>query len=535
MTGKVIMKWLLEETGLDGLLCISGEQFLNREIKGVHVMDNPDTIRFFRNGEIIMTTGYLLKEFTDEKVNSLARHLCERGCSGIIFKINRFYDAVPPMLKKAATQYEIPIITMPYKYSIADVQTIILRKLFLDEENDYKYVFGIYNELSKVVLTGGDIYELNKTLQHEMSEQFVLVDLEGKLLTGAEENEYLDQKTLLRMNRDFKEGAHIYNGAVETNIKKINATVWNTLTNNISCGYVLRIRDEDEIEIQDYSAIEYMLPLIGVEFMHYNTIQDRREAIQVDLLEYLLMDSIREDELETKCRLFGFDLRLDYVCVIAREAGNLELKSEITDLERKLNRSGLKSYICPRDHMIIGLIGTNTDCEDEEFFLAIRQAIEKWKKHSKNSIYTGIGSRVHGAAQIKNSFYHANQVLNLQEKKSDTCVRNYNEQLFLHILHKNMSQKGLQEIYEQTIKPIVQFDLENQGELLTTLKALMDCDWSVKDAAEKLFIHRNTLLNRREKMESLLAIKNEKDKKMGMSLGLYAYEILKYLYEDINI
>lgn len=112
---------------------VCGRKYADREITGVHIMDNPDTVRFFRSGEIIMTTGYILQNFTDNDIEKFFRHLCERGCSGMILKINRFYDSVPAQFIDAANKYDIPVVTLPYKYAMAEIQKLILSKIIMRE------------------------------------------------------------------------------------------------------------------------------------------------------------------------------------------------------------------------------------------------------------------------------------------------------------------------------------------------------------------------------------------------------------------
>ena len=75
------------------------------------------------------------------------------------------------------------------------------------------------------------------------------------------------------------------------------------------------------------------------------------------------------------------------------------------------------------------------------------------------------------------------------------------------------------------------YDQDNHTELIATLEKLIDCGWDIKMAAEQLFIHRNTLLKRREKIERLLKGDLGMGKIAALQIGLNAYNILKYLYE----
>ena len=59
---KVSLKWLLQQSGLKGLRCIAGESLLNKkEIEGISVLDNPNATRWVKEGELVITSGYILK------------------------------------------------------------------------------------------------------------------------------------------------------------------------------------------------------------------------------------------------------------------------------------------------------------------------------------------------------------------------------------------------------------------------------------------------------------------------------------------
>ena len=69
-----------------------------------------------------------------------------------------------------------------------------------------------------------------------------------------------------------------------------------------------------------------------------------------------------------------------------------------------------------------------------------------------------------------------------------------------------MDLKGnekLKNCFEETFSVLKNYDIRHSGSLMETLKALTKAGGSKAQAAEKLFLHRNTLIYRIKKIEEL--------------------------------
>ena len=80
----------------------------------------------------------------------------------------------------------------------------------------------------------------------------------------------------------------------------------------------------------------------------------------------------------------------------------------------------------------------------------------------------------------------------------------YHSQEPLHILQRALSEKEQEQIYEETIACLDRYDHENNTDFLYTLEKYMENNYSVVQTAEELFIHRNTMTGRLNKITELL-------------------------------
>ena len=68
------------------------------------------------------------------------------------------------------------------------------------------------------------------------------------------------------------------------------------------------------------------------------------------------------------------------------------------------------------------------------------------------------------------------------------------------------SSEELDLFYEQTLGALVEYDRKNDGELVKTLDAYFAALGSPTDAAERLHVHRNTLLYRLHRIQEIAGV-----------------------------
>src|SRR6202022_759752 len=74
---------------------VGGSQGLDRQIEWVRVMETPETPQRLRHGELLLTTGFPVKDDTGAQIE-LVDGVARSGGSGVVVKLGRYIDAVPP-------------------------------------------------------------------------------------------------------------------------------------------------------------------------------------------------------------------------------------------------------------------------------------------------------------------------------------------------------------------------------------------------------------------------------------------------------
>lgn len=90
----------------------------------------------------------------------------------------------------------------------------------------------------------------------------------------------------------------------------------------------------------------------------------------------------------------------------------------------------------------------------------------------------------------------------------------------------NMKQSGnLDDFIEEYLGPLIRYDVEKGGHLLRTLKQYLVLCCSKQETATALYIVRQTLYHRLDKIEALLGEDYIlPEKRVAIELAIYAYE-----------
>ena len=144
---------------------------------------------------------------------------------------------------------------------------------------------------------------------------------------------------------------------------------------------------------------------------------------------------------------------------------------------------------------------------------------------------------------VSNSFTNILKIGDYYKQGMDTLELVYNLDLkgniffyenlkFYHLLHRSNLDKELLNFCSEGLIKILQYDKENNSEYYRTLKAYIEEGGNVVQSANKLFIHRNTMNYRLNKIKEIGNIDLDNgDEIFGLSMSI---KILDYL-ESVNL
>ena len=89
-----------------------------------------------------------------------------------------------------------------------------------------------------------------------------------------------------------------------------------------------------------------------------------------------------------------------------------------------------------------------------------------------------------------------------------------------------MENEKSAELYTLSIRSLVEYDKQNATNMVETLDCYFACNCNVSETAKALFIHRNTLIYRIDKIKSILGRDlKDSEERLLRQLGLRVYQV----------
>lgn len=166
--------------------------------------------------------------------------------------------------------------------------------------------------------------------------------------------------------------------------------------------------------------------------------------------------------------------------------------------------------VMPQTGSVLALVSTDR-LSDKDLRTVLERIIKNADKKHHISLKAGIGSSVEYLEDVKTSRREA------AEAVKAACVSDTDEKIFFYreqgiytFISKITDSRFLDDYVVRNIGKLIDADSINNGSLCETLESFLNHDCNVKETAQNLIIHRNTLNYRLNKIRELLDVDFEK-------------------------
>ena len=231
----------------------------------------------------------------------------------------------------------------------------------------------------------------------------------------------------------------------------------------------------------------------------------------------------------------GFHVNWNYyVCVIKLVQKNDQtvpskrLETVCGDVDNFLRHRKFKKYaFCYNEHQLLAVLG-NYAGENLALFLEnLKEQLNICLLENEN-YYMGIGKSTKSLRCLYKSYRQALSIQNLQQNnKISRSLISYSNMGIYKLLMGIEDRDILTEYYEKTILPIDEYDTKNNSDLCKVLRCYLKNNGSVKDTADELYVHRNTINYKLNKVSEILNLSlSSLDTRLQLSLGLMLQDML---------
>ncbi len=173
----------------------------------------------------------------------------------------------------------------------------------------------------------------------------------------------------------------------------------------------------------------------------------------------------------------------------------------VKSMEAQLLKAGDKSFVLTMDDIYVFVFSNYSEEEMREIMLKMIMLL----RMKEYQFYVGSSINHSGVERLTNAYVQAKKVVNLSERNGwENQLVQYRElgvyQLLLAIDDKNT----MKQYYDAKLGVLEKHDQNNGSDYLEFLKVYLNNNCNINDTADKLFIHRNTVVYKIKKINELL-------------------------------
>lgn len=487
---------------LTGATVLAGASGLGRVVSRVNVMEVPDVLPYVRVDELLLTTGYALRE-DPERLTDLVRDLHARDVAALGIKLGRYVDELPASALRLADDLGFPIVRLPDTASYDELLTQVLTAVLDHQAERLTRSDAAHRALLEVVLDGGGLAEVAAALARILGAVVLLVDARGLLVAEAA----TDDEELAQARRVLVDAA----GTVQPSAPGM--AVVRVLAGAQDHGRIVAFSTHRPLGAPDVQALERAATVCALAIAKQQAVSAVESRYQADFLRDLLLGRAGDPERTVPhARGLGWALERPLVVMVV-EPDPVEGGAGSPDLRPRLERlaSAWASVVRGRDPgaavvgfttevvVVLGVPG-HGDVQRlvDELVAAVRS------ESGRRTFSVGTSHGASGVGGVPAAYDQARIAVQVgRQVHGDGAVAAF-ERLGLHrLLSLVPDSTDLVAFERETLGALAGEDAE-AADLRHTLQVLLDTNLNVAQTARALHFHYNTLRYRIAKLERLL-------------------------------
>jgi purine catabolism regulator len=291
-------------------------------------------------------------------------------------------------------------------------------------------------------------------------------------------------------------------------------------------GYLSIIGTAETLDDLDRLAAERGALVCAVELAKRRAVEAAEQRLKGDFFDMILTAGATEEPaLTRRAREMGYELNQQHiVALISLASDTSRAWAQIAGkLRTSLMDAGVQIFFCPHEENLAVLCSAN----DADLLKSLEQHIQIAREHiaeiaPETHVTVGIGWPGARLAGLRRSFAQAQEALTLaQNLFGGDRVLLFGDLGLYHLLCRLQGCDELDEFYKQTLAPLVEYDASHNTQLVSTLEAFFAHHGNASQTAESLYLHRNSLLYRLERISEIAGLDlDDADTRFSLQLAL---------------
>ena len=529
------MRDILRLPAFAEVIVVAGASGLDRRVERANVMEVPDIIAWVKPRELLMTTGYPLRD-APEGLAGLVRELDAAGVSALAVKLRRYLDDLPHDMIQAADEVGFPVLLLPDDVSFDDLLTEVVGNVVHTQSGLAERNEAIGRALVTVVLHGGGLDELTDALHAEIGGLAFVTTPDGRVLACAPDTECqeltddadLFAETGRFRSERFAPGAH--------RVGQMSVSVVALLAGPADHGRLVVVRRDPDRIANDLAILERAGAVAALAITKSLAVRAVEAKYRGDFVrDVLLRRAGPPDDVVTHFASLGWDVARPVTVVVA----SLDPVDDVLDTgvdartaqERfagawanVVNRHDRTAPVVGFAQEVVVIVGAPTTQGQSSRAVVdgLVHAVSGDSGGGRRSFATGVSRVIADPAAIADGYEQARRAVHVgRQLQGASSVAHFDDLGAFRLLSLIEDSQEVTNFVKEVLAELSDEDDTEAADMRSTLRVLLDTNFNVAETSRRLHFHYNTLRYRISKLEKIVGpFVTDPDLQLDLALAL---------------
>ena len=522
------------------LRLVAGESAIDKAITGIHATDLPDPTPWMTTGDVLLTAGPTFACDTQVGVR-LVEQLAAIESAALCVATGYHIETIPDAMIERAESLKLPVLEVPHDVPTRSVVGYVYHALASGDLHRLRRTVRVQNHLLDLMSEEKDVRTLLEGIASLLDMPLTLFDSRGTVLAHAGERACDDPPEYLWDSYASLQWAAGRRGVVESGQSRYyfrDVEMFGKVERVLAAASPHGVNSEF-IEM----SLDFLERLLTLDLLRQRDELAMARRMRRRLLRELLSDEEQHDDLASLLARQGIspeapwrlaicrvpEARLSLLTSADQDKSRREIEDTLTETVEQLLVKRRVPFLCMPDDSRLVLLLSLADTEVSSVLEVLEElGSAVAAKVSPAGVSIGCSGVRIGWTSPARALHEAEDAC-LPARRGDVgaSIVLFEDITGRFRLLQGLGDEALRDVYERTIAPLAESDEQHHTRLVETLAALLEHRFAAQATADALYIHRNTLQKRLQRIEHLLGVDLERlDDVFELYLGLRASELL---------
>jgi purine catabolism regulator len=491
-------------------------------IRWAHVGEVPSLASVLQGRELVLTTGSALGG-EDRGLERFAAELAERDVAALVLELGSRFTSAPRALVESAERSGLMLVALHREISFVEVTEAINDELHARELGKARRVDRLRDSITKLLIDGHGAPDILDTLAREIENPVVLERDDGSLLFHA---------TYASSSGSVIEGWDRVKSNLPGSPEDMVVSV--PSAGQGPCALLHALAIDGPLCEFTLCALECAAGLLGVATRQSRQEQALAARERGNLLLELIESEPSETEINRRVSAMGFPPRVPHLlpCVFrAPEIADESIWAMAWDSVRRELATKAVPFLggsTPRGSEILLVVGLAAPTQRDRQAETVAKLFAREVKRSIGSAagYLTVGGSSRSWTGVIESLREAIQAAE-PPRRPERLWHDATRPDLDRLLWSLRDTRQIQQFVERILSPLIEHDTDRNTKLLPTLEAYLYHGGHKTETARALFIERQSVYHRLEKIETLLDTSLEDESaRLGLHLAVRARSLV---------